>query len=324
MSNSPSDLLSLRSRFAEEAGLAVTDIGIAADESHLTGGGYHCGGLDLRRINAIGRDDYSIRQPRDRAYYQWELAHGSNWASAMDLGEAWKRGGRGAWIRFNNLFRAQLGAKDPALAAVRGVNYTPDGTTKRRFDCLTHQESSSADTVTWHTHIEWWRDTIATAVRAYSINRLVQIAIAARDNVALPTSSPTKAPAAVSPLALEGASMIYTLNNVPAGALDALGNHATNGGQYILTAGGPVNLTGDEFFSQPDAVEPNRITTTWARAVAICGAMRSQANLTSEQYSDFKAQAVPIVHDAAQTGAADGARSVLDGATIHAPVTPAT
>lgn len=191
MSESPNDLLGLRARLAQETGLPGADIGIAADSSHLTSGGYHCGGLDLKRINAVGRDDYSIRQSRDRAYYNFEIAHGSNFSSAMDVGDDWPRGGRAGWIRFNNLLRAQLGANDPALAAVRGMNYTPDGTTKRRFDCLTNRETSSTDTVTWHTHIEWWRDTIATAARANAINRIVQLAVAARDNAPLNAAKAT-------------------------------------------------------------------------------------------------------------------------------------
>jgi hypothetical protein len=182
MSNAPPDLLDLRAQLASVTGVPAADIGIAADPSHLTSGGYHCGGLDLRAINAVGSNDYSIRQPRDRAYYSWEIAHGSNLASAMDLADDWPRGGRAAWLRFNNSLRALAGAGDPDLAAVRGFNYSPDGTTKRRFDCLTHQESSSSDTVTWHTHIEWWRDTVAQVVRRTSINRLVEIATAAINN----------------------------------------------------------------------------------------------------------------------------------------------
>jgi len=42
-----------------------------------------------------------------------------------------------------------------------------------------------------------------------------------------------------------------------------------------------------------------------------------QATLSEEQFADFKAGVVPIVHDAAQTGAQAGAAAALDGATIH-------
>lgn len=159
MSDAPASLLATRSHLLAETGLPGGDIGIAADGSHLKSGGYHCGAFDLRSIDAIADDDYSIRQPRDRAQYWSDLGNGNNWASALDLGDDWPIGGRAAWIRFNNMLRTQLAIRDPALSCIRGINYTPDGTTKRRYDCLTHVESSSTDTVTWHTHIEWWRDT---------------------------------------------------------------------------------------------------------------------------------------------------------------------
>jgi hypothetical protein len=208
VSESPSDLLNLRGRLAVETGLPVADIGIAADESHLTSGGYHCGGLDLRHINAVANDDYSIRQPRDRAFYNFEIANGSNLASAMDLGDDWPRGGRAAWLRFNNLLRGHLGANDPALAAVRGMNYSPDGTTKRRFDHLTNTESASRDTVLWHTHLEFWRDTVAQALRRAATDRIVQIAIAARDNVPVPPTSVSPTPPPV--INYQGDEMLVT------------------------------------------------------------------------------------------------------------------
>jgi hypothetical protein len=311
MSESPTDLLALRGELLTETGLAGTEIGIAADESHLTSGGYHCGGLDLRRINAVGKNDYSIRQPRDRAYYDWELKHGSNWASAMDVGDDWPRGGRTAWIRFNNLLRAQLGANDPALAAVRGMNYSPDGATRRRFDHLTNLESSSTDTVLWHTHIEWWRDTIAQASRRISINRIVQIAVAARDNRALGAASPPEP--VQPPLPIGEPDVIYQVTNVPPGTTDVVGSTVPENGQCMATAGGPFNLTGDEFFSLPASAQSVRIRMSWSRLVQLCAAMRSPANLSDAQFADFKREVVPIVHDAAQTGAADG----IEGSTIH-------
>jgi hypothetical protein len=270
MSESPNDLLGLRSRLAAETGLAAIDIGIAADESHLQSGGYHCGGLDLRRINAVGRNDYSIRQSRDRSYYNFEIAHGSNLASAMDVGDSWPRGGRSAWLRFNNLLRAQLGVSDPTLAAVRGINYTPNGTTKRRFDTLTHQESSTTDTVTWHTHIEWWRDTVATGTRAQSINRIVQIAVAARDN------RPLGLPPAV-PNPFSETDVIFTVTGVPAGATDVAGTVVPENGQCLATPSGPFNLTGAEFFSLPASAQPVRIRMSWARLQILCNAMRPAA-----------------------------------------------
>lgn len=189
MSNPPDDLLALRARFADETGCALADVGIAADVRHLLSGGYHCGSEDLKSLGA--RDDYSIRQPRDRAYYDFELAHGSNFSSAMDFPDDWPRGGRAAWIRWNNLMRRQLGVNDPALAAIRGMNYSPDGTSKRRFDCLTDVESSSSDTVTWHTHVEWWRDTIGADQRRWAATRIIAMVVAARDNTPLDVTTKT-------------------------------------------------------------------------------------------------------------------------------------
>jgi hypothetical protein len=270
MSDSPNDLLGLRSRLAAETGVAATDIGIAADESHLSAGGYHCGSFDLRRINGVGRDDYSIRQPRDRAYYHWELAHGSNFASALDMADDWPRGGRSAWLRFNNLLRAQLGASDPTLAAVRGINYTPNGTSKRRFDCLTHQETSTTDTVTWHTHIEWWRDTVASSWRAQSINRIVQIAVAARDNRPL-------GPAPVPPNSISETDVIFTVTGVPAGTTDVAGTAVPENAQCLATPTGPFALTGAEFFSLPASAQPVRVRMPWARLLILCNALRQPA-----------------------------------------------
>jgi hypothetical protein len=270
MSDSPNDLLSLRARLAGETGVNALDIGIAADESHLSSGGYHCGSFDLRRINAIGRDDYSIRQPRDRSYYNWEIAHGSNFSSAMDMADDWPRGGRSAWLRFNNILRAQLGASDPSLAAVRGINYTPNGTSKRRFDCLTHQETSTTDTVTWHTHIEWWRDTVAAASRGQSINRLVQIAIAARDNKPL-------GPAPVPTIPFSEADVIFTVTGVPAGATDVAGTVVPENAQCLATPNGPFALTGSEFFSLPAGAQPVRVRMPWYRLLMLCNALRQPA-----------------------------------------------
>lgn len=137
------------------------DVGIAGDERHQKTGGYHIGRSGLA---AIGRyhpqahagdpnEDYSARTARDRRGLDEN-------ASAMDVGDNWPRGGRPAWIRFNNLLVAALRANDPALSAVRGVNYTPDGATKLRTDREQHWAvSGSSDSVDMHTHIEFYRDT---------------------------------------------------------------------------------------------------------------------------------------------------------------------
>jgi hypothetical protein len=279
MSASPSDLLDLRRRLLEETGLPGDDIGISGDTSHLLSGGYHCGAHDLLAINAVSRDDYSIRQPRDRARYNQDLGDGDNDAAAMDVGDDWPRGGRAAWIRFNNLLRAQLGANDPALAAVRGMNFTPDGITKRRFDHRTNTETNSTDTVTWHTHIEWWRDTIATHARWLSTRRIVAIAHTAI------TGEPLDPPPNM------GVSMeIFTVTNCPAGTTDVAGVVLVEGGQYFATPKGLFGLTGAEFFSQPSAIQPNRMAMTYPRAIALCNALSQKPATPAEIAAAVAAQ----------------------------------
>lgn len=293
MSEAPVTLLATRSNLAAVTGSPLGDIGIAADDSHKTSGGYHCGAFDLRSINAVANDDYSIRQPRDRGQYNADLNAGNNWSSAMDYPDDWPNGGRAAWIRFNNILRAQLGAEDPALAVIRGMNFTPDGTTKRRFDCLTGRETSSADTVTWHTHIEWWRDTNGNAAaRDAATNRLCQIARAAIANVSL--------------------SAIEAQNNLG----DDMFLRSPNGSIYLVAGGKVVSLSGAEWSALNPAqtfvnVPQSLIDKLTAPDAPV------QATLSPEQFADFKAGVVPIVHDAAQTGAQTGAAAALDGATIH-------
>lgn len=294
MSESPSDLLSLRAALLAETGLPVTDIGIAADEHHLSSGGYHCGGLDLYRINAVGRNDYSIRQPRDRAYYDWEMAHGSNWASAMDLGDDWPRGGRAAWLRFNNLMRAHLGNNDPALAAVRGMNYSPDGTRKRRFDHLTNVETSSADTVTWHTHIEWWRDTIAQASRRLSITRIVQIAIAARDNALVPPTAITP-PA---PIINQGEDMLVTCTDGSGSEKSVNGLSVPANGRGFLTPGGFYSFDGSEVGGFDTSYWKNTPQMKWANIKIACDALKQPLQLSDSQLGSVTAAAGKGAHDA--------------------------
>lgn len=152
------DILVYRQNMARVTGVPIGNIGTRPDARHLSGGGYHVGAEDLAKINAVGNDDYSIRQPRDRAQYNFDRAHGLSFSAAIDMDDDWPIGGRAAWIRWNNLIRHYAGRNHPSLVALRGMNYTPDGTTKRRFDCLTDTEGSTSDTVTWHTHLEQWRD----------------------------------------------------------------------------------------------------------------------------------------------------------------------
>lgn len=156
-------------------GLGAVEVGVAPDPAHLATGGYHVGPADIR---AIGRwdTDYSTRQPRDRI--------GGNDASAWDIGDDWPKGGRAAWLRFNNLLVQQLQAGDPALAAMRATNFSPDGTARRRYDTNNRGQGviASTDTVYMHTHGEMWRDQAGTAALDVAFRRIEQIAEAAIAN----------------------------------------------------------------------------------------------------------------------------------------------
>lgn len=161
MTNAPADLLAMRADILAVTGLAGNAVGVVGDGAHRRTGGYH-EGVDVLR--SIGRfhpraapgdrgEDYSARTARDRRGLTDD-------ASAMDIGDDWPKGGRKAWLRFNNLLIAELRANDPRLAAIRGVNYTPDGQQRLRVDRERGwQQQSSTDTVTIHTHVELYRDT---------------------------------------------------------------------------------------------------------------------------------------------------------------------
>lgn len=325
MSNAPDDLDAIRHDYAARTGTSLADNGIDADPSHLSSGGYHCGAQDLKAINAVGRDDYSIRQPRDRAYYDWELAHGSNWASAMDKAPDWPNGGRAAWIRYNNNLRARLGARDPALAAIRGINYTPDGTSKRRFDCLTGTETSSADTVTWHTHEEYWRDTIGQPSRQWARERLDTIVEASiRDVPVDQVITERAARKAAAQQILGGTSMELVTCTDGSGAEKSVNNLSVPAnGRIVLTPGGPWSVANASNFDT--TYWKNTLQLKWAEIKELCGLLAPppvpvQATLSDGQFADFKAGVVPIVHDAAQSGAQAGAAAAIDGATIHPAV----
>ena len=220
----------------------------------------------------MARDDYSIHQPRDRAYYNFEITHGSNYASAMDFPDDWPRGGRAAWLRWNNLMRRQLGVNDSALVAIRGMNYTPDGTTKRRYDCLTDVESSSTDTVTWHTHVEWWRDTIAIDQRRWAATRIIAMVIAARDNT--PLDPP--------PLPKGFTGMYWTAKQVPAGTTDMNGLAIVENSRVLVTPNGVFCLQYGEIIDAYNAYPKLFLPMSWERLNTLCTALRQPAQLTTD------------------------------------------
>jgi hypothetical protein len=194
MTNAPPDLAAFRTgTVIPLTGLQGDNVGIAPDASHLSSGGYHVGCADIQSISRWNVD-YSTRQARDRQQPN------TNVASAMDIGDDWPRGGRAAWLRFNNLLVAQLRAGDPGLAALRAVNFSPDGTARKRYDSLNPNDGviNSTDSVYMHTHLEWWRDTVGTAARARSLARIGQIIDAAIRNIPLEDDMGAKQDAEVS------------------------------------------------------------------------------------------------------------------------------
>jgi hypothetical protein len=165
VSGAPGDLLGFRARVQQETGLGPNDVGIVGNGAHRKTGGYH-EGKDVLVANGLWSRDYSVRLTRDRNA-------ATNRASAVDVGCGWRQG-RAAWIRWNNLLVAALHHGDPALRAVRAVNYSPDGTAKRRTD----REAGfsvvpTTDTVTVHTHIEFYRDTEGD--RQAALDRIVAL-----------------------------------------------------------------------------------------------------------------------------------------------------
>lgn len=181
MTTAPTDLGTFRTgTVIPLTGLQGNDVGIAPDASHLSSGGYHVGCEDIQAISKWNTD-YSTRQARDRL-------DGTNVSSALDIGDDWPRGGRAAWLRFNNLLVGRLRAADPALAALRATNFSPDGSTRKRYDSFNPSQGviDSTDSVTIHTHLEFWRDTVGTPARARALARVGQVIDAAIRNVPLP------------------------------------------------------------------------------------------------------------------------------------------
>lgn len=172
MTNPPVDLLAFRAQVMATTGLSsAADVGIVGDGAHARTGGYH-EGIDV--LASIGRyhapatshvgsstEDYSCRLARDRNGLTMS-------ASAMDIGASWPHGGRAAWLAFNNALANALRSGDPALSAVRAINYSPNGTTRWRIDRENGwRAESTSDSVDIHTHLEFYRDTEARRTTAF-------------------------------------------------------------------------------------------------------------------------------------------------------------
>lgn len=151
MTYAPQDLQDTRAYVMSKTGLTAVECGIVGDPAHAATGGYHEGNDDLMAAGVLYTDYSKADSPRDRP--------GSNAASALDVGLFWDQGSQAA-INFSLWVRDKLLANDPRCADMRGMNYTPDGSTKRRVDRLYNnfQVTSSTDSVDIHTHFEFFRD----------------------------------------------------------------------------------------------------------------------------------------------------------------------
>lgn len=190
MTNPPSDLLGFRHAVQAETGLTdPADVGIVGDGVHAKTGGYHEGRsvlILIGRYHASAQagsllEDYSARLARDRMGLTED-------SSAVDIASGWPRGGRAAWLRFNGMLVAALQAGDQALSAVRATNYSPDGVARHRID-REHgfsQVDDTTDSVTIHTHLEFYRDTANG--RQAALDRIIQLIRAAIANVPAPPS----------------------------------------------------------------------------------------------------------------------------------------
>jgi hypothetical protein len=182
MTSAPSDLLALRSTVIQKTGLSGNSVGVVGDGIHQRTGGYHEGHSVLVSIGRFhgpatahvgaAAEDYSARIARDRSGL-------TDHASAMDIGCDWPNGGRAAWLRFNNALYAELRDHPERLPALRGANLTLDGTSRKRYDTA-HRDQGlipSTDSVTIHTHMEFWRDTEGR--RQATLDRIAQLITAA-------------------------------------------------------------------------------------------------------------------------------------------------
>lgn len=276
------DLPWFRAELQRRIGNPLGDIGVLPDASHKSSGGYHCGSFDLKNIgrgippSSGNTTDYSARSKGDPAYYKFEISHGSNYASAMDIPGPWTNGGASGWIRWNNYVVADLRADPNRIPGLRAINFTPDGGVKRRYDSNNPGQGiiSSTDTVLWHTHLEWWRDSIMR--RRAGFERLLDLAedaIAGRPARAF-SSSPVS-----TPTQRGHGDVIYTAKNVPSGATDALGASVASSTRIMLTPQGPIAYEYAEIIDYYNAngKETSMIPMDWDRMHEVCDKMRQPA-----------------------------------------------
>lgn len=175
MTNAPAELLWFRGVVMATTGLTdPVEVGISGDDDHPKG--YHRGVVDIVAAGNYPVNDYSTRQLRDRV--------SGNDASAMDIGDDWPHGGRAAWLRFNNSLIDELYHYAERLPNLRAMNFSRDGVEQKRYDTNTPSAGiiNSTDSVTIHTHLEFWRDKVG---RAATLDRIAAHLEAAVNNTPL-------------------------------------------------------------------------------------------------------------------------------------------
>jgi hypothetical protein len=183
MTNEPQDLKTFRVAVQARTGIAdPRSLGIVGDAVHQRKGGYHEGKDVLEEIGRyheppgqhIGSatEDYSARLARDRFGL-------TNDASAFDLGADWPKGGRAAWLRYNNLLLHEMINNPERLPELRAINVSRDGKELKRFDQQDRHAglTNSKDSVDTHTHHEFYRDTAGR--RQTTLRRLLELIDAA-------------------------------------------------------------------------------------------------------------------------------------------------
>lgn len=253
MTSAPADLLTFHNQVMAETGLTdPSAVGVVGDGAHQRTGGYH-EGIDV--LEAIGAyhppatshvgsqaEDYSARLLRDR---QGLTIH----ASGVDIGYRWPKGGNKAWLAFNNALVSALHRNDPALACIRAVNYSPDGSAKKRTDRETGWSVvSSSDSVDIHTHIEFYRNT--EGKRGACLARLLELIsqaiggdMSVADDVAPFVNARVEAVSNMADKLVAGRSPLGAQDVALVKFLKALDGKVTN---VLAAVGKPVQVTLDD------------------------------------------------------------------------------
>lgn len=254
------------------------EVGIVGDTAHAERGGYHISGDD---INNAGRfsSDYSTKRSRDHF-----LPNG--FASAVDLADDWPRGGRSAWLRFNNNVLWDI-MHTNYMPDIRAINMSQDGTNKKRYDRANADQGliNSTDTVNIHTHLEFWRDTLNN--RQETFDRLIAHVKVARDGISM-----AEALGLGPETSGDDQTMIFTVTSVPTGTVDVVGNAVVNNSRCLATPAGPFCLGYGEVIEWYNQNPHSTITMTWARLITLSNQLKVTASVDTNAIVAAVTQAV--------------------------------